>query len=242
MEIVNEFIELSFYKRDAIMETVGFAQYDSEYVIVKYSLGISDCLFDFNNTWNEVELKIHRDYFKKYHQEFELIVEKQNVCCNTQSKLYELINCNVTGIARSIYLESIVLYLVYQIQKNNLVFQLNCDTCSFVNKPSELDKINRAKEFIVNNLDENITIPILSNLVGTNQCYLKKGFKEVTGKTIFEFIQENRMEKAKYLLQNSDKTIGEIAILTGYASVSSFSQSFKNYFGLTPGGIVKIQN
>jgi AraC-like DNA-binding protein len=66
-------------------------------------------------------------------------------------------------------------------------------------------------------LDENITIPILSNLVGTNQCYLKKGFKEVTGKTIFEFIQENRMEKAKYLLQNSDKTIGEIALLTGYA-------------------------
>lgn len=242
MEKLNEFIELSFKKRNDIIKTIGYAQYDSEFVIVTYSLASSDCLFDFSNTWNEVELKIHRDYFKKYHQVFELIVEKQEVCCNTQSKLYELINCNVTGIARSMYLESIVLYLVYQIQKNNLVFQLNCETCSFVNKPSELDKINRAKEFIFNNLDENITIPILSNIVGTNQCYLKKGFKEVTGKTIFEFIQENRMEKAKYLLQNSDKTIGEIAILTGYASVSSFSQSFKNYFGITPGGIVKIQN
>lgn len=240
MEKVNEFIELSFKKRNDIVETIGYAQYDSAYVIVTYALASSDCLFDFSNTWNEVALKIHRDYFKKYHQAFELIIEKQDVCCNTQSKLYELINCNVKGIARSMYLESIVLYLVYQIQKNNLVFQLNCDTCSFVNKPSELDKINRAKDFIVNNLDENITIPILSNIVGTNQCYLKKGFKEVTGKTIFEFIQDNRMEKAKHLLKHTDKTIGDIALMTGYASVSSFSQSFKNYFGITPGGIAKM--
>ena len=240
MEKVNEFIELSFRKRNDIIETIGYAHYDSEFIVVTYALASSDCLFDFSNTWNEVALRIHRDYFKKYHQEFELIVEKQDVCCNTQSKLYELINCNVTGIARSMYLESIVLYLVYQIQKNNLVFQLNCDTCSFVNKPSELDKINKAKEFIINNLDENITIPILSNLVGTNQCYLKKGFKEVTGKTIFEFIQDNRMEKAKHLLQHTDKTIGDIALMTGYASVSSFSQSFKNYFGVTPGGIAKL--
>ena len=240
MEKVNEFIELSFRKRNDIVETIGYAQYDSKFIVVTYALASSDCLFDFSNTWNEVVLRIHRDYFKKYHQEFELIVEKQDVCCNTQSKLYELINCNVTGIARSMYLESVVLYLVYQIQKNNLVFQLNCDTCSFVNKPSELDKINKAKEFIVNNLDENITIPILSNLVGTNQCYLKKGFKEVTGKTIFEFIQDNRMEKAKHLLQHTNKTIGDIALMTGYASVSSFSQSFKNYFGVTPGGIAKL--
>jgi len=241
METVNEFIELNFKMCNDIKETIGYAEYDSEYIIVTYSLASSDCLFDFNNTWNEVELKIHSDYFKKYHQDFELIVEKQNVCCNTQSKLFELINCNVTGIARSMYLESIVLYLVYQIQKNNLVFQLNCDSCFFVNKPSELDKIKRAKDFIINNLDQNITIPILSNLVGTNQCYLKRGFKEVTGKTIFEFIQENRMEKAKYFLQNTDKTIGEIALITGYASISSFSQSFKNYFGITPGGIAKMQ-
>ena len=239
MELINEFIELSFSKNSAISETIGFAKYDTDYIIVHYTLSNSDCLFDFSKNWNEIIIKIHKNYFTKYHQPFELTTEKQNVCCNTQSKLYELVNCNVTGIARSMYMESVVLYLVYQVQKNNLVFQLNCDTCSFVNKPSELYKITRAKEFIVNNLDENITIPILANLVGTNQCYLKKGFKEVTGKTVFEFIQENRMEKAKHLLQNSDKTIGDVAHLTGYASVSSFSQSFKNYFGITPGSISK---
>jgi len=239
MDLINEFIELNFSKNSSAAETIGYAQYEADYVIINYTLSGSDCLFDFSNTWNEVQIKIHGNYFKKYPQEFELSIEKQNVCCNTQSKLYELVNCNVTGITRSIYLESIVLYLVYQIQKNNLIFQLNCDTCSFVNKPSEIDKINRAKEFIVNNLDDNITIPILANMVGTNQCYLKKGFKEITGKTIFEFIQDNRMEKAKYLLQNSDKSIGDVALMTGYASLSSFSQSFKNYFGTTPGAIAK---
>jgi AraC-like DNA-binding protein len=48
------------------------------------------------------------------------------------------------------------------------------------------------------------------------------------------------MEKAKHLLLHTDKTIGDIALMTGYASVSSFSQSFKNYFGITPGGIAKL--
>jgi AraC-like DNA-binding protein len=239
MELINEFIELSFLKNSEVSETIGFARYDADYIIVHYTLSNTDCLFDFSKTSNEIIIKIHKNYFEKYHQYFELTTEKQNVCCNTQSKLYELVNCNVTGIARNMFMESIVLYLVYQVQKNNLIFQLNCDTCSFVNKPSEVYKINRAKEFIVNNLDENITIPVLANLVGTNQCYLKKGFKELTGKTVFEFIQENRLEKARHLLQNSENTIADIANLTGYASVSSFSQSFKNYFGITPSSIAK---
>ncbi len=238
MELINEYVEMTFLKNSAVPQTVGYAQFENDYMIMQYSISNSDCIFDFRNTWNEVEIKIHNNYFKKYHQVFELTTEKQNVCCNTQAKLYELFNCNLTGIARSMYIESIILYLVFQVQKNNLIFQVNCDTCYFDNKPSELDKIHRAKEFIINNLDDNITIPILANLVATNECYLKKGFKLVTGKTVFEFIQENRMEKGKHLIQNSSKSIADIALLTGYASVSSFSQSFKNYFGITPGGIL----
>lgn len=241
MEWINEFIELSFYKNKQVEQTVGYAQIDKEYIVVHYTLSNSDCLFDFSSTWNEVKIKIHSSYFKKYHQPFELTTEKQNVCCNTQSKLHELVNCSVSGIARSVYLESIVLYLVFQVQKNNLIYQVNCNTCAFVNNTSAVDKINRAKEFIVHNLEENITIPLLATMVGTNECYLKKGFKEMTGKTVFEFIQENRMEKAKYLLQQTNQSIAEIAQLTGYASVSSFSQSFKHYFGTTPGAIARTE-
>ena len=70
--------------------------------------------------------------------------------------------------------------------------------------------------------------------MSTNQCYLKKGFKEVFQQTIFEFIQENRMEKARHLLQAANPNITEIAFNVGYSSLSSFSQSYKNFFGISP--------
>ena len=201
--------------------------------IAIYDAYIFYCKY-YANTTEKSRLIVSKAYFEKYPTPFELVVAQQDICCNTQSKLHELLNCNLQGFARSIYLESIVLYLLYQVQKNNLVFQLNCDTCSFVNKPLELEKIQKAKEFILVNLDQSITIPALANYVGTNQCYLKKGFKEVFGQTIYEFVQENKMVKAKYLLQQNKLSLQEISAIVGYASLSSFSQTYKNYYGISP--------
>ncbi len=234
MEWINEFIYLSAAKDTEVFETACIATQDDFHIYLTYTLFDNDCIIDLTNTSNKAEIKINKTYFEKYEQPFDIVIEKQSICCNTQFRLYELINCQLIGISRKIYLESIVLHLLFQIQKNNLVFRLNCDSCIFLNQPIELDKIQKAKEFIANNLDQNLTIPIIAKYVGTNQCYLKKGFKEVTGQTIFEYIQENRMVKAKHILQNSSISIQEIASIIGYSSISSFSQAYKNYFGISP--------
>ena len=234
MELINEYIYLDFCSEIDIIETVCIAKKDKSNVYLTYNLIDNDCFFDFTNSINKIEIKISNSYFERYKDSFEIVSEKQQICCNTQSKLFELINCNLTGIARNLYIESLIVYLLYQIQKNNLIFQINCNTCSFLNKPIELDKIQKAKEYILNNLDQNLTIPIIAKFVGTNQCYLKKGFKEVYAQTIFDFIQNNRMEKAKHLLLYTNKTILEISDIVGYSSLSSFSQTYKNYFGISP--------
>ncbi|NOT38387.1 MAG: helix-turn-helix transcriptional regulator [Saprospiraceae bacterium] len=234
MELINEFIYINYSKNENVSETSSIAKEDQDYLYLIYSLFDNDCLFDFSSTSNQIEIRISKTYFEKYEQSFDLVIEKQNICCNTQSKLFELLDCKLHGISRKVYMESIVLYLLFQIQKNNLVFQLQCDTCTIVNRPVESEKIKKAKDFIVSNLDQNITIPVVANFVGTNQCYLKKGFKEVTGQTIFEFLQENRMVKARFLLRTTSTSIQDIASIVGYASLSSFSQTYKNYFGLTP--------
>jgi len=177
---------------------------------------------------------LQKNYFEKYNEPIDINIEEQTICCNTQSKLLEIINCKLTGIHKKIFLESTILFLLYQSQKNNLIFQLGCDSCSILNKPIELEKIQKAKRFILDNLRDNLTIPVIANHVNTNQCYLKKGFKEVFQQTIFEFIQENRMEKAKHLLQAANPNITEISFNVGYSSLSSFSQSYKNFYGITP--------
>lgn len=234
MEFVNEFIYLSTKINADIDTSFCVATQDESYIYLSFGLNASDCLFDLEDNNYEFQIRISNMYIEKYNEPLDINIERQTICCNTQTKLLEIIHCKLKGIHRKIFLESHILFLLYQSQKNNLVFQINCDSCAILNKPIEIEKIQLAKKYILDHLAANLTIPIIARNVGTNQCYLKKGFKEVFNQTIFEFIQENRMIKARYLLQNINLNITEIAKNVGYASLSSFSQSYKNYFGISP--------
>lgn len=109
-----------------------------------------------------------------------------------------------------------------------------CELCKFSSNQDEIDKILRAHQFIKANFQNQITIPLIARHVGTNQCYLKRGFKEIYHLTIFQFIQDLRMNAAHELLVNTELTIQDIAIQIGYGSTSSFSVAFKQHFGQSP--------
>ena len=76
----------------------------------------------------------------------------------------------------------------------------------FLLQEDDKEKIIHAREILLQHIGTPITIKALSRKVATNECYLKKGFKEVFGTTIFDFYQGQRMEHAKYLLY--EKEIG----------------------------------
>lgn len=101
----------------------------------------------------------------------------------------------------------------------------------------EADFVNRlfdAKQILQENLSTPLTIKELSKKVAMNECYLKKGFKDLFGTTIFEFYQKERMSHAKYLLYEKSLTVTEVADLLGYSSISHFSTAFKKFTGLRP--------
>ncbi len=234
MELINKFIYLSFAVNSKIENSFCNTAQDDNYIHLTFGLNSNDCLFDLAENNYEVQIRIAKSYLEKYNEPLYINIAEQTICCNTQSKLLEIIKCKLVGIHRKIFLESTILFLLYQSQKNNLIFQLDCGSCSILNKPIEIDKIQKAKKYILDNLANNLTIPIIANNVGTNQCYLKKRFKEVFEQTIFEFIQENRMLKARHLLQGTNPNITEISYSVGYSSLSSFSQSYKNFYGISP--------
>ena len=74
----------------------------------------------------------------------------------------------------------------------------------------------------------------LSRKVAINECYLKKGFKEMYGTTIFDFFQSQRMEHAKYLLYEKGLTVTDVSASLGYSSISHFSTAFKKHTGIKP--------
>lgn len=74
----------------------------------------------------------------------------------------------------------------------------------------------------------------LSKLTGMNTFKLKTGFKELFGLPVFKYLQEKRLEKAFELIENKEMNIQEVAWFVGYESLGSFSNAFKNKFGLRP--------
>jgi AraC family transcriptional regulator len=107
-------------------------------------------------------------------------------------------------------------------------------TCKFLSNQSDRMKVMNARKILMDQLTEPLTIKELSKRVAMNECYLKKGFKEMYGATIFEFYQQQRMEYARQLLYEQNLSVTEVSILLGYSSISHFSTAFKKQTGLKP--------
>ncbi|AFS77456.1 AraC family transcriptional regulator [Gottschalkia acidurici 9a] len=105
---------------------------------------------------------------------------------------------------------------------------------------SDIEEIYKAKDILNNNIDEPPSIEELASLCSTNTYKLKKGFKELFNNTPYGYLRETRMHKGKYLLENTDMTISEIASSVGYTNPSKFSEAFKIKYNITPSECRKV--
>ena len=69
---------------------------------------------------------------------------------------------------------------------------------------------------------------------------LKNSFKQKTGNTVTEYIQQRRMSQAEHLLLHTDFTIGQIAEMVGYSTSSRFAELFRKSTGVLPGDYRKL--
>lgn len=96
------------------------------------------------------------------------------------------------------------------------------------------EKLAVARAFLTDHWDEMITTQKLTKVVGMNDHKLKKGFKQLFGKTIYSFQENIRLQKAMRLLIESDLPVGEIGMKVGYLYPQHFSFQFKKKFGFPP--------
>jgi AraC-like DNA-binding protein len=107
-------------------------------------------------------------------------------------------------------------------------------TCKFLANEMDRQKIIDAREILLQHINEPLTIKELSRKVAINECYLKQGFKEMFGTTIFDFFQSQRMEHARFLLYEKALSVTDVSAMLGYSSISHFSTAFKKHTGLKP--------
>lgn len=93
--------------------------------------------------------------------------------------------------------------------------------------------IHSCKTYVEAHLKETITLTSVADFVNMNPAYLSHIFKKVTGVTLFDFITDCRINKAKHLLKTSYLKIFEVAKEAGYQDQRYFCQVFKKKVGMT---------
>ncbi|MFD2035827.1 helix-turn-helix transcriptional regulator [Belliella marina] len=104
---------------------------------------------------------------------------------------------------------------------------------------SDFEKMNLAKDILIQRMTNPPSLKDLANMVGTNEFDLKRKFKEAFGMTAFSLLQEHKMELARKKLLESDQKIVEIAEELGYSHATHFTSAFKKAFGILPKDIKK---
>jgi two-component system response regulator YesN len=103
--------------------------------------------------------------------------------------------------------------------------------------PLDSDKVSVMDQvftYIKEHMAEEMTREDIASFVNFNPAYLSRLFKKETGMSLFDYILQQRVEKAKVLLVESSLKISEIAEVTGYFNFSHFTKMFKRVTGLTP--------
>lgn len=92
----------------------------------------------------------------------------------------------------------------------------------------------KCREYISSHLSQKIMVEDLAKLCGLTPNYLSHIFKKISGKTITDYILEQKITVAKHLLLSPDYTSAEIATFLGFTSQSYFIACFKKQMGETP--------
>lgn len=94
--------------------------------------------------------------------------------------------------------------------------------------------IDRAIRYIKANINSKLLIDDIADGIRANAHYLFVNFKQETGKTMTQFINEEKINKACYYLMFTDKSLIEISICLSFSSQSYFQSIFKKIMGITP--------
>ncbi|MEN7547412.1 two-component regulator propeller domain-containing protein [Rapidithrix thailandica] len=108
------------------------------------------------------------------------------------------------------------------------------DTVQAEEKPED-DFLKKAVSLVEDHLcNEDFDIATMGKELGTSRTQLYRKIKEQTGKTVSEFIKEIKLKHACQLLENTELSISEVAFQSGFKSLSHFSRTFQNSYGVSP--------
>jgi AraC-like DNA-binding protein len=92
----------------------------------------------------------------------------------------------------------------------------------------------RARDLIDARYSEQLDVQALARRAHTSPAHFSRRFKRTFGETPHQYVLTRRIERAKHLLRETDRSVTEISLDVGFQSLGSFSAKFKAVVGGTP--------
>jgi YesN/AraC family two-component response regulator len=114
-------------------------------------------------------------------------------------------------------------------QKNKPV-----DQASPAEKASAPYRLKPTIAYINEHLHHEINLEVLAGAIGMNSSYFSRFFRQEIGLSPYQYIIQQRIEKAKVLLLQRNILINDVALQCGFSSHSQLNQHFRRLLGITP--------
>ncbi|WP_324171826.1 AraC family transcriptional regulator [Sulfurimonas sp.] len=168
------------------------------------------------------------------------LLSSKKTSFHTQLLLNDIFSSSFVNNLNDMYVHSKILELLF-LEFKNLYPKINSSLNISNLKLDEYDinAIKKAKEILMQNIQNPPSIVELAKLVRINDFKLKSGFKKIFNITPYNLLIEHRLDLAKKLLIDSDMSIGEIANKVGYKYNANFTVAFTKKFKILPKDIMK---
>ncbi|XCF05629.1 AraC family transcriptional regulator [Tamlana crocina] len=213
--------------------------YDEKESFMAY-VGTVNGTFKFykNQLFKEIKIRVGNDFLKKHGlndiSEFKQITEENLIIPITDEVLSVIENLQQEhgrGLVKRLHLGAKVIEVIALQLENYKNLKLKDNAQS---NQKYIKKLFLLKQFLKANLNQNYAITELANEIGLSENILKSEFKRTFNCTVNQYFLEQKMEKAKSLLQNTDSPIYEISETVGYKNATHFSAAFKRFYNETP--------
>jgi AraC-like DNA-binding protein len=200
-----------------------------------------------DKSYTNLEIHFARDYLASFSPHFAHLAEwlrkaekqpfsrfckvNQVATADMMRCIKELLNCPYTGALREMHYDALVRELLISVLYQTANYPMG-KIIRFTTK--EVETMYELKTYLLTNRDKPLKLEELASMYAITTRTLKRRFHTLFGVKLYNFLLDIRMEQASMLLLETDTSIEQIAMLTGYQSFANFSTAFKKYYGHPP--------
>jgi AraC-like DNA-binding protein len=151
-----------------------------------------------------------------------------------RAPLEQIASCPYSGPVRRLYLESRALELI-ALHLDQLSPETPSRDVPGPLRADEKERTDFAKDLLVRDLENTPGLVELARAAGMSHPRLNRCFRRMYGMTVFQYLRNERLNRARKMLEEEGLTVTEASFAVGYNSLSHFSQAYKRRFGRSPG-------